>query len=122
MIGDRTVAPCSEFVSGVISRAWVKRKRLRFRAAQASTSRGAAIKTPVGSFDHFVSGRAPAIRGPEVCGMSQRWRLSSLGLDVAGADHLGPLFGFVGDKLTEVAGRARKYAAAEAGKPRAHLG
>src|SRR5712671_961055 len=37
-------------------------------------------------------------------------------------DHLPPLLGFVGDELSEVAGRARKYRAAEIGKPRFHFG
>src|SRR5215831_11903091 len=47
---------------------------------------------------------------------------ASVRLDIGGPDHFAPLLGLVGDKLTEVPGRARKYAAAEVGKPRAHLG
>ena len=38
---------------------------------------------------------------------------ASLRLDAAEFDHLGPLFGFVGDQLGEVSGRARKRRAAE---------
>ena len=34
----------------------------------------------------------------------ERW--ASLGFDVRCPDHLGPLFGFVGDELAEVAGRS----------------
>src|SRR5262249_47408313 len=39
--------------------------------------------------------------------------LASLRLDAAEFDHLGPLFGFVGDQLGQVSGRARKRRAAE---------
>src|SRR5262245_24776962 len=38
---------------------------------------------------------------------------ASLRLDAAEFDDLGPLFGFVGDQLGEVSGRARKRRAAE---------
>jgi hypothetical protein len=43
----------------------------------------------------------------------------SVRLDVRELDHLGPLLGFVGDELAEVAGRSRKRRAAQVGKPRA---
>src|SRR5215471_5756283 len=42
----------------------------------------------------------------------------SLRLDVGRPDHLGPLPGFVGDELAEVAGRAWKLGAAKVGKAR----
>src|SRR5215475_15576942 len=45
-----------------------------------------------------------------------------LWLNVGRPDHLAPLLSIVGDKLTEVAGRARKDAAAEVGKPRLDIG
>src|SRR5215831_13319601 len=45
-----------------------------------------------------------------------------VGFDIGRPDHFAPLLGLVGDKLTEVAGRARKDAAAEVGKPRLDLG
>src|SRR2546429_8578921 len=47
---------------------------------------------------------------------------ASLGLDIRGADHLGPLFGFVGDQFAEVGGRTGKHNAAEVGEPRFNLG
>ena len=54
------------------------------------------------------------------------WNVSrgcgSLRLDVGRPDHLAPLLGLVGDEPSKVGGRARKYAAAEIGKPRLHLG
>src|SRR5262249_58037849 len=45
-----------------------------------------------------------------------------VGFDIGCPYHFAPLLGLVGDKLTEVAGRARKDAAAEVGKPRLDLG
>jgi hypothetical protein len=42
----------------------------------------------------------------------------SLRLDVGRADHFGPLFGFVGDELAEVGGRAWKHRAPKLGEPR----
>ena len=39
-------------------------------------------------------------------------------LDPREPDHLGPLLGFVDDKLAEVSGRARKHSASEIGKAR----
>src|SRR5215510_10858346 len=51
-----------------------------------------------------------------------RRRDTSFRLDVGRPDHLAPLLSIVGDKLTEVAGRARKDAAAEVGKPRLDIG
>src|SRR5262245_64843589 len=47
--------------------------------------------------------------------------VASLRLDAAEFDHLGPLFGFVGDKLGEVSGRARKRRAAELSEMCLHL-
>src|SRR5439155_17228620 len=38
---------------------------------------------------------------------------ASLSLDIRGADHLAPLFGFVGDQLAEVGRRTGKHNAAE---------
>src|SRR5262245_66490439 len=55
-------------------------------------------------------------------GILDRGTAASVQLDVRRPYHVAPLLGLVGDKLTEVAGRARKYAAAEVGQPRAHLG
>src|SRR5215831_4847319 len=46
---------------------------------------------------------------------------ASLRLDAAEFDHLGPLFGFVGDQLGEVSGRARKRRAAELSETGLHL-
>jgi len=46
----------------------------------------------------------------------------SLRLDVGRPDHLAPLFGLVGDKLTEVGGRAWKHCATKVGKPRLDFG
>jgi TPR repeat protein len=43
-----------------------------------------------------------------------------LRFDVVGADHLAPLFGFVGDELAEIGGRANKHRAAEVSQPRLH--
>src|SRR5260370_21962048 len=43
-------------------------------------------------------------------------------LDVGSPDYLGPLLGFVGDELAEVAGRAWKHGATKVGKARLHLG
>src|SRR5580700_7909837 len=40
----------------------------------------------------------------------------SLRLDVRELDHLGPFFGFVGDELAEIGGRAWKWHGAEIGK------
>src|SRR5215472_18688931 len=45
-----------------------------------------------------------------------------LGLDVGRPDHLAPLLGFVGDELTEVAGRAWEHSATKVSKARLHLG
>src|SRR5262245_7276649 len=47
---------------------------------------------------------------------------ASLRLDVGRPDHPGPLLGFVGDELAEVAGRAWNLSATKAGKARLHLG
>ena len=47
---------------------------------------------------------------------------ASFGLDVGRPDHLAPLFGLVGDKLTEVGGRAWKHCATKVGKPRLDFG
>src|SRR5215831_4977386 len=47
--------------------------------------------------------------------------VASLRLDAAEFDHLGPLFGFVGDQLAEVSGRARKRRAAELSETGLHL-
>src|SRR5215510_10553116 len=47
---------------------------------------------------------------------------ASLRLYAAEFDHLGPLFGFVGDQLGEVSGRARKRRAAELSETGLHLG
>src|SRR6266513_2039094 len=44
----------------------------------------------------------------------------SLCLDARELDHLGPLFGFIRDELSEVSGRARKRRAAEVGKTSFH--
>jgi hypothetical protein len=49
--------------------------------------------------------------------MTRRCRAASLRLDVRRPDHLGPLFGFVGDELAEVGGRAGQHGATEIGKP-----
>src|SRR5215467_7720800 len=49
-------------------------------------------------------------------------RSALLRLDVRGPDHLAPLFGFCGDQLAEVDGRARKHSAAQFGKPCLHFG
>jgi len=46
----------------------------------------------------------------------------SLRLDVGHPDHLAPLLGFVRDQLAEVSRRARKWRAAQIGKPRLDLG
>src|SRR5262249_36644828 len=46
----------------------------------------------------------------------------SFRLDVIGPDHLGPLFGFVGDQLPKFGGREREHGATEIGKPRLDLG
>src|SRR5947207_11974522 len=43
-------------------------------------------------------------------------------LDGRELHHLGPLLGFVGDELAEVAGRAWKYRTAEVGETRRQLG
>jgi hypothetical protein len=63
----------------------------------------------LGAFDGFRSRR--------IYGIS-----ASLSLDIRGADHLAPLFGFVGDQLAEVGGRTGKHNAAQVGKPRFNLG
>ena len=52
-----------------------------------------------------------------------RWgSRESVRFDAGELDHLGPLFGFVGDKLAEVRRRACEYRAAEVSDPRFHLG
>ena len=43
---------------------------------------------------------------------------ASVCFDVGGPDHLGPLFGFVGDQRSKVGGRARKRCAAHIGRPK----
>src|SRR3974390_1847632 len=48
--------------------------------------------------------------------------LGSVRLDTGELDHLGPLFGVVGDKLAEVGGRTWKHPRAQLGKPRLELG
>src|SRR5215471_18850978 len=45
----------------------------------------------------------------------------SLRLDVGGADHLAPLFGFGGNELSEVGGRTGKGYGTQIGEPRLHL-
>src|SRR5262249_11112138 len=57
-----------------------------------------------------------ALRNTDASG----WPL--VGFDIGRPDHFAPLLGLVGDELTEAAGRARKDAAAEVGKPRLDLG
>src|SRR5262245_8266345 len=47
---------------------------------------------------------------------------ASLRLDVGRSDHLGPFFGFVGDELAKLAGRARNHHSAQVGEPRLYLG
>src|SRR5262249_61911868 len=42
----------------------------------------------------------------------------SLQLDIGDPDHLAPLFGFVGNQLAEIGGRAGKHRAAEIGELR----
>jgi hypothetical protein len=48
--------------------------------------------------------------------------LGSLRLDAGGLDHLGPLLGLIGDKLSEVGGRSSQDGAAQIGEPRLDLG
>src|SRR5205807_2643006 len=48
--------------------------------------------------------------------------LASLHLDVGRLDHLGPLFGFFNDELSEIGRRARDYDAAKIDEPRLDLG
>ena len=45
-----------------------------------------------------------------------------LGPDVRSADYVGPLFGFFGNELAEVGGRASKHHSAKLGEPRLHNG
>jgi hypothetical protein len=45
-----------------------------------------------------------------------------LRLDVCGPDHLAPLFGFVGDELTEVGGRLGERRGAQVGQARLDVG
>src|SRR5580704_1294092 len=49
-------------------------------------------------------------------------RYRSFGPDAGRSDHLGPFLGFVGNKVAEVGGRARKDRAAQADKLRLQLG
>src|SRR5262245_23546688 len=42
--------------------------------------------------------------------------------DAGELDHLGPFFGFVGDELSKVGGRADKWCFSEVSQPRLHLG
>src|SRR6516165_6521054 len=41
-------------------------------------------------------------------------------LDVGSSDHLGPLLGFIADKLTEISWRAREHNAAHVDEPSLH--
>src|SRR6266571_2728440 len=55
--------------------------------------------------------------------MECRARLPALfRLDIGRPDHLGPLFGFLGDELAELGGRTGKYRAAQVSEPRLQLG
>src|SRR5262249_42062084 len=49
-------------------------------------------------------------------------RTGSLGLEAGELHHLGPFFGFVGDEVAEVGGRARESRAAQVGNQRRDLG
>src|SRR5882762_8497394 len=55
-------------------------------------------------------------------GIRPRRRSTLLRLDIGRPDHLAPLLGFVPDQLAEVSRRARKWRAAQIGKPRLDLG
>jgi hypothetical protein len=52
------------------------------------------------------------------CGHYGRFGVASFGLRAGELDHLGPLLGFVGNELAEVAGRAWKHSAAKVSKAR----
>src|SRR5262249_58424831 len=66
-----------------------------------------------------VGGTSRGIRGTGVTEHPLEDAL--LWLNVGRPDHLAPLLSIVGDKLTEVAGRARKDAAAEVSETGLHL-
>src|SRR3954452_25379844 len=51
----------------------------------------------------------------------ERIRPESLHLNFGGADHLGPLLGFIADELAEVLRRAWQHRAAEVGEPRLYV-
>src|SRR5215831_11841507 len=56
-------------------------------------------------------------------GVTEYWigTAASVRLDARELDHLGPLFGFVGDELAELGRRACKHCAAHVRKPRLQL-
>src|SRR5262249_839099 len=66
-----------------------------------------------------------AVSAPRDSSNGTLWNVpagGSLQLDIGDPDHLAPLFGFVGNQLAEIGGRAGKHRAAEIGELRLKVG
>src|SRR5258708_2030277 len=73
--------------------------------------------------------RAPSIHDPErsstaisISPISALPPLTSIRLDISGADHFTPLLDFISDELAKIGRRAGKYRRAQVGQPRFEFG
>src|SRR5262245_16564104 len=68
----------------------------------------------------LVDSQRPAIRVAAI--MEYPRSPASVRFDAGELDHLGPFFGFVGDELAKLGGRADKWCASEVSQPRLDFG